>query len=47
MGENIADLGGLSALEAYHRSLNGKPAPVIDGFAGDQRAARMGAGLAG
>ncbi len=38
MGENIADLGGLNvALEAYHRSLNGKPAPVIDGFSGDQR----------
>jgi putative endopeptidase len=38
MGENIADLGGLSiALEAYHRSLNGRPAPVIDGFTGDQR----------
>jgi putative endopeptidase len=38
MGENIADLGGLNiALEAYHRSLNGRPAPVIDGFTGDQR----------
>jgi putative endopeptidase len=38
MGENIGDLGGLSiALDAYHASLHGKPAPVIDGFTGDQR----------
>jgi putative endopeptidase len=38
MGENIADLGGaLVALDAYHYSLGGKPAPVIDGLTGDQR----------
>ena len=38
MGENIADLGGvLISLDAYHNSLNGKPARVIDGFSGDQR----------
>ncbi len=38
MGENIADLGGmLVALDAYHASLKGKPAPVLDGFTGDQR----------
>jgi putative endopeptidase len=38
MGENIADLGGLlEALDAYHASLHGHPAPVIDGLTGDQR----------
>jgi putative endopeptidase len=38
MGENIADLGGLLlALDAYHLSLKGQPAPVIDGVTGDQR----------
>jgi len=38
MGENIGDMGGLSlALDAYHASLKGAPAPVIDGFTGDQR----------
>jgi len=38
MGENIADLGGVVlALEAYRTSLKGKPAPVLDGFTGEQR----------
>jgi putative endopeptidase len=38
LGENIADLAGLQiALKAYHIALGGKPAPVIDGFTGDQR----------
>jgi putative endopeptidase len=37
-GENIADLGGiLIALDAYHNSLHGQPAPVIGGLTGDQR----------
>ncbi len=38
LGENTADLAGLSAaLDAYHAALGGKPAPVINGFTGDQR----------
>ena len=38
LGENIADLAGLTvAYAAYQKSLNGKPAPVIDGMTGDQR----------
>jgi putative endopeptidase len=38
MGENIADLGGLLlALDAYRASLHGQPAPVLDGFTGEQR----------
>ena len=38
MGENIGDLSGISiALKAYHASLGGKKAPVLDGLTGDQR----------
>ena len=38
LGENMADLAGVNvALDAYHLSLNGKPASVLDGFTGDQR----------
>jgi putative endopeptidase len=38
LSENIADVAGLAAaLDAYHASLGGKPAPVIDGLTGDQR----------
>jgi putative endopeptidase len=38
MGENIADLGGLTlALDAYRASLKGQEAPVLDGYSGDQR----------
>jgi putative endopeptidase len=38
LGENIGDLSGMAvAFKAYKLSLNGQPAPVIDGFTGDQR----------
>jgi putative endopeptidase len=38
MGENIADLGGVTvALDAYRASLGGAPAPVLDGYTGEQR----------
>ena len=38
LGENIADNAGIAiALKAYHISLGDKPAPVLDGFTGDQR----------
>lgn len=38
LGENIGDLGGISiGLKAYQMSLEGKEAPVLDGFTGVQR----------
>ncbi|MEI9884879.1 MAG: M13-type metalloendopeptidase [Rhizomicrobium sp.] len=38
MGENIGDLSGVAiALQAYHASLHGRKARVLNGFTGDQR----------
>ncbi len=38
LGENIGDVGGLTvAYAAYRLSLGDKPAPVVDGYSGDQR----------
>lgn len=38
MSENIADLGGITlAIDAYHRALGGKRAPIVGGISGDQR----------
>ena len=38
LGENIADVAGLSAaFDGFHASLEGTPAPVKDGFSGDQQ----------
>ena len=38
LAENIADLGGLAAAyDGYHAALDGKTAPVQDGFSGDQQ----------
>jgi predicted metalloendopeptidase len=38
LGENIADVAGLAAAyDAFHRSLEGKSAPVVQGFTGDQQ----------
>src|SRR5262249_44523359 len=38
LGESIADgVGAVIAFKAYHLSLGAEPAPVIDGYTGDQR----------
>lgn len=38
LGENIGDLAGLTmAFRAYKLSLDGKEAPIIDGYTGEQR----------
>jgi predicted metalloendopeptidase len=38
LGENIADVAGLAAAyDAYRLATAGRPAPVVDGFSGDQQ----------
>ena len=38
LGENIADVAGLAAaFDAYHLALGDRPAPVVEGFSGDQQ----------
>jgi len=38
LGENVADNAGLAmALRAYRHALNGKTAPMLDGYTGEQR----------
>jgi endothelin-converting enzyme/putative endopeptidase len=38
LGENIADVAGLAAAyDAFQKSIGGKPAPMVDGFNGDQQ----------
>ena len=38
LSENIADVAGLAAAyDAYQLSLNGRPAPVVEGLTGDQQ----------
>jgi putative endopeptidase len=38
LGENCGDVGGLTvAYKAYQLALDGKPAPQLDGYTGDQR----------
>jgi predicted metalloendopeptidase len=38
LGENIGDLSGVAvANKAYHIALGGQPAPVLDGYTGEQR----------
>lgn len=38
LGENIADVAGLTAaFDAFHASLHGAAAPVVDGLTGDQQ----------
>ncbi|MEO0577742.1 MAG: M13-type metalloendopeptidase [Pseudomonadota bacterium] len=38
LGENIGDLSGVTvAFQAYQKSLNGEPGPVVDGYTAAQR----------